>query len=90
MENLYSLAEAAQKQKMGVSCAWRAPGTSRPRPVGLGSLRCLQSHHFVLELTLPVTVENGGFFLQWRMSACSRDRKGLCSAAFSVSVFTTF
>lgn len=90
MENLYSLVEAAQKQKTGVSRAWQAPGTSRLRPVGLGPRRCLQSHHFVLELTLPVTVENGGFFLQWRMSACSHDRKGLCSAAFSVSVFPTF
>lgn len=78
MENLYSLAEAAQKQKMG----FHVPGgrlAPHAQARGLGFLRCLQSHHFVLEPTLPVTVENGGFFLQWRMSACSRDRKGLCS-----------
>ena len=66
--------------------AWHL--TSRLR--GLGSPTLPAESPCVLELTPPVTVENGAFFLQWRVSACSHDRKGLCPSAFSFSIFPTF
>lgn len=63
MKHLYSLTEAAQKQKTrACTClvgAWHL--TSRVR--GLGSPTLLAESPFVLELTLQVTVENGGFSL---------------------------